>query len=40
MGAALVLREDVRARRWTATIIGFIGVLIILRPGFGGMRAR
>ena len=35
-GAALILGEDVRARRWTATIIGFIGVLIILHPGFGG----
>lgn len=35
-GAAVFLREDVRARRWTATIIGFIGVLIILHPGFGG----
>lgn len=35
-GAAVILREDVRARRWTATIIGFIGVLIILHPGFGG----
>jgi len=33
-GAALVLGEVVRARRWTATIVGFIGMLIILRPGF------
>jgi drug/metabolite transporter (DMT)-like permease len=24
----------VRARRWSATILGFVGVLIILRPGF------
>src|SRR5215813_8509659 len=36
IGAALILHEVVRARRWTATIIGFIGVLIIVRPGFGG----
>jgi len=36
VGAALILHEVVRARRWTATIIGFIGVLIIVRPGFGG----
>ena len=35
-GAALFLGEDVRARRWTATIIGFIGVMIILHPGVGG----
>ena len=33
-GAALVLGEVVRARRWTATALGFLGVLIILRPGF------
>ncbi|MGF1592494.1 MAG: DMT family transporter [Kiloniellaceae bacterium] len=33
-GAALVLGEVVRARRWTATVIGFLGVLIILRPGY------
>lgn len=32
--AALVLRETVRMRRWTATAIGFIGMLIIVRPGF------
>jgi len=33
-GAALVLGEVVRARRWTATAVGFLGVLVILRPGF------
>jgi drug/metabolite transporter (DMT)-like permease len=33
--AALVLGETVRARRWTATAIGFVGVLIMLRPGDG-----
>lgn len=33
-GAALILGEVVRARRWTATLIGFLGVLVILRPGF------
>ncbi len=33
-GAALVLGEIVRARRWTATVIGFLGVLVIVRPGF------
>jgi drug/metabolite transporter (DMT)-like permease len=33
-GAALVLGEVVRARRWTATVVGFLGVLVILRPGF------
>lgn len=33
VGAALILRETVRRRRWTATVLGFVGVLIILRPG-------
>jgi len=33
IGAVLVLGEVVRARRWTAVIIGFIGVLVIIRPG-------
>ena len=33
-GAALVLGEVVRARRWSATIVGFLGVLVIVRPGF------
>ena len=31
--AVLFLGEQVRARRWTATGVGFIGVLIMLRPG-------
>lgn len=31
--AVLVLREVVRVRRWTATVVGFIGAMIILRPG-------
>lgn len=31
--AVLILGETVRARRWTATIIGFIGAMVILRPG-------
>ena len=30
----LVLGETVGIRRWTAVIIGFIGTLIIIRPGF------
>ena len=31
--SALVLREHVDARRWAAVLIGFVGVLIIVRPG-------
>ena len=32
--AALVLREHVGRYRWTATFVGFIGALVIIRPGF------
>jgi drug/metabolite transporter (DMT)-like permease len=33
IGAVLVLGEVVRARRWSAVIVGFLGVLVIVRPG-------
>jgi drug/metabolite transporter (DMT)-like permease len=33
-GAAVFLGEVVRTRRWSATFVGFLGALIILRPGF------
>ena len=33
VGAALALREKVGIRRWTATLLGFVGALVILRPG-------
>jgi drug/metabolite transporter (DMT)-like permease len=33
VGAALFLKEDVRLRRWIAVGIGFIGMLVIIRPG-------
>lgn len=36
--AALVLHERVDAGRWSATICGFVGVLLILRPGFETVR--
>lgn len=35
LGAIVFLGEKVRARRWTAMIIGFIGAMIMLRPGTG-----
>ena len=35
--AALVLGEVVQARRWTAIAFGFLGALIILRPGFASV---
>lgn len=37
--AALVLHETVRARRWTATAVGFLGVLLMMRPGSEAMEA-
>ena len=36
MGAAIFLRESVNWRRWLAIFIGFIGVMIIVRPGLEG----
>ena len=33
MGAAVFLGEIVRMRRWLAIMVGFIGALIIIRPG-------
>ncbi|MDX1569354.1 MAG: DMT family transporter, partial [Xanthomonadales bacterium] len=39
VGAALILREQVRMRRWSATLVGFLGTLIILRPGFESITA-
>jgi len=33
VGAALILHETVRLRRWVATLIGFAGVLVVVRPG-------
>lgn len=36
MGAALFLGQAVGWRRWLAIIAGFVGVLIIIRPGMDG----
>jgi len=33
-----ILRETIGWRRWTATLIGFIGVLIVVRPGGSGFQ--
>jgi drug/metabolite transporter (DMT)-like permease len=32
-----LLGEHVGWRRWSAIIVGFLGVLVVTRPGFGGM---
>ena len=36
LGAALMFGEPVGWRRWLAIVVGFIGVLIIVRPGVDG----
>lgn len=36
LGAALFLQEKVGWRRWSATLVGFFGVLLIIRPGLDG----
>ena len=32
--SALILKEKVGIRRWLAVILGFVGVLVVIRPGF------
>lgn len=36
MGAALLLGETVGWRRWSAILVGFFGVVLVVRPGFSG----
>lgn len=36
LGGALVFREPVGWRRWSAILIGFVGMLLIVRPGTDG----
>jgi drug/metabolite transporter (DMT)-like permease len=38
IAAVFVLGEVVRARRWTAVIIGFVGVLVLMHPGAGDFK--
>jgi drug/metabolite transporter (DMT)-like permease len=38
MGAALVFGEQVGWRRWTAILVGFAGVLLVIQPGADGFR--
>lgn len=35
LGAILILHEAAHGRRWAATIIGFLGALLIIQPGVG-----
>lgn len=39
LGAAAIFGERVGARRWGLIILGFVGVLIIIRPGAGDFNA-
>lgn len=39
VGAALFFSEQVGWRRWTAILIGFAGMLLIVRPGLEGFNA-
>jgi len=39
MGAAMLLGEKVGWRRWSAILAGFVGVMIIIRPGAEGFTA-
>jgi drug/metabolite transporter (DMT)-like permease len=39
IAAVIFLHEQVRARRWAAVALGFIGVMIIVRPGTEGFSA-
>ena len=34
VAAVILLGEVVRSRRWSAVLIGFVGAMVILRPGF------
>ena len=37
--AVLLLKEDVRWRRWSAVILGFLGVLLVIQPQPGDLNA-
>lgn len=39
LGAALIFGETVGLKRWLLLLLGFVGVLIILRPGLEGFSA-
>ena len=39
VGAVLIFRERIHARRFSAILIGFIGMLVILRPGLETVQA-
>lgn len=40
LSAAVFLKESVGWRRWSAIVIGFLGVMLIVRPGMDGFDAN
>lgn len=40
LAAALFMQEQVGWRRWTAICVGFLGVLLVIRPGMEGFRPQ
>ncbi|MBN4075336.1 MAG: EamA family transporter [SAR86 cluster bacterium] len=39
VGAALIFKEQIGVMRWFAILLGFVGVLVIIRPGLAGFEA-
>jgi drug/metabolite transporter (DMT)-like permease len=39
IAAAIFLGERMRLRRWSAVLVGFLGAMVILRPGFQDLSA-
>ena len=35
IAGAIVLKEKIGIRRWSAVVVGFLGALIVIRPGMG-----
>lgn len=40
LGAALIFKERVGWRRWTAISVGFLGVMLVVQPGAEGFRTE
>lgn len=40
VGAALLFGEHIGVKRWLAVVVGFVGVLMIIRPGLAGFEVN
>ncbi|WP_258405235.1 DMT family transporter [Shewanella mesophila] len=40
VGAALLFGENIGVKRWLAVVVGFVGVLMIIRPGLAGFEVN